>query len=174
MRPRQTLLFVGDSLIEYFDWQERFPGHKVINLGISGETVEGLLSRRDVVIQQAEDPDRIFIMTGINNIAMGFLDLAVSYRKVIDGLKRAFPHAEIVVHSMLPVIFPWISNEEIRRSNEGIRVVARETGATYLDIHPLFLGPEGAPIKACLLDDGVHLSSEGYRLWSAEVEKLIR
>jgi len=39
---QKTILFIGDSLTEFFDWQKRFPGHKVVNLGSAGETVETL------------------------------------------------------------------------------------------------------------------------------------
>jgi len=36
---------MGDSLIEFFNWQERFPDREVFNYGIAGETAEGLLAR---------------------------------------------------------------------------------------------------------------------------------
>lgn len=38
----KTLHFVGDSLIEYFDWQYRFSACKVTNSGWAGETVSEL------------------------------------------------------------------------------------------------------------------------------------
>ncbi len=68
---KMRLLFIGDSLIEYFDWQERFPKNSVYNMGVAGETVEGLYARLQVVYLQLDTPDAIFIMSGINNLAMG-------------------------------------------------------------------------------------------------------
>jgi hypothetical protein len=38
-----NILFLGHSLIEFFDWQKRFPDHLAVNLGKAGESVEGLL-----------------------------------------------------------------------------------------------------------------------------------
>ena len=35
----QKLMLVGDSMIEFFDWQERFADLEVNNLGRSGESV---------------------------------------------------------------------------------------------------------------------------------------
>ncbi|HDH01537.1 MAG TPA: GDSL family lipase, partial [Nitrospirae bacterium] len=48
----KDILFLGHSLIEFFDWQTRFPDHRVASLGVAGETVEGLLSRLDGIIKE--------------------------------------------------------------------------------------------------------------------------
>jgi lysophospholipase L1-like esterase len=63
------LVFIGDSLTQWFNWQGRFPDYVVVNLGISGETVEGLLARRERIRSQINDPEDVFLMSGINNIA---------------------------------------------------------------------------------------------------------
>ena len=65
----KKLVFIGDSLTRWGDWWHRFPGYQVANLGISGETVEGLLARRELIRMQIDNPNFIFLMTGINNLA---------------------------------------------------------------------------------------------------------
>ena len=40
-------VFIGNSLTEYFNWQQCFPDYHVINVGSAGETVEGLRGRMD-------------------------------------------------------------------------------------------------------------------------------
>ena len=67
---KKKLLFLGDSLIEYYDWAERFADYDVHNLGIAGETVEGLASRLGRILRELKAPDIVFIMSGINNMAM--------------------------------------------------------------------------------------------------------
>ena len=57
------ILFLGDSLIEYFDWNERLPGHNIVNLGIAGESVQGLLSRVMKISETSQNAEMIFIMT---------------------------------------------------------------------------------------------------------------
>ena len=39
------MLFIGHSLVEFFDWQVRFPGHRAANLGVAGESVADIRSR---------------------------------------------------------------------------------------------------------------------------------
>jgi lysophospholipase L1-like esterase len=167
------LLFIGDSLIEYFDWQERFPKNIVYNLGVSGETVDGLYARIEVVYSQIEEADAVFIMTGINNLAMGDRKFIPTYGKIVKGLKEHYTSSRIFVQSLLPVLFPWISNDEIRDMNIQLKKVADAEKVAYLDIYSLFLEEGGKPVKAYLLDDGVHVSEKGYRVWANEIEKYL-
>src|SRR3990172_8197279 len=123
VRPLK-IIFLGDSLIEYFDWQGRFPGHEVFNLGRAGETVEGLLSRVGEITVKHPSVDLIFIMTGINNVAAEDLDFLGAYRRVLEELSAAYPGAKVSVHSLLPTDLEWVSNETIRRVNRSLRGIA--------------------------------------------------
>ncbi len=167
------LLFIGDSLIEFYDWQQRFPGHEVFNFGIAGETVEGLFARLLGVFEKVRDPDFVFIMTGINNMAMGDRGFPETYRNIIGRIKTKSLSSKIFVQSLLPVLFPFISNDDIRSVNRKLRKIAEEEKVYFLDIHAVFLDPSGAPKASYLLEDGVHLSDEGYRAWAAEIERLL-
>jgi len=167
------LIFLGDSLIEYFDWQERFPEHKVANLGMAGESVGGLLSRVLRVKQSCPEADMIFIMSGINNVAMGDTGFFDYYRVVIEKITSAYPEAKIFVHSLLPVLMDFISNESVCRVNESLKKLAQDTKAAYLDIYSRFVDTKGRPVREYLLDDGVHVSREGYDVWSKFVEQVI-
>ncbi len=169
---KKKLLFLGDSLIEYFSWAERFTGYDVHNLGIAGETVEGLASRLDRIFRDVKDPDIVFIMSGINNIAIGDPRFLNTYRAMVQKIKKAYPQAMVVVHSLLPVFFQFISNEDIKSVNSGLQRLASDERVKYLDLHTLFLDESGEPKRSCLLDDGVHVSGEGYGIWSSALEKL--
>jgi lysophospholipase L1-like esterase len=167
------LLFIGDSLIEYFDWQERYPKSSVYNMGVAGETVEGLYARLQVVYTQLDTLDAIFIMSGINNLAMGHKKFITTYRKIVRGLKKQYKSANIYVQSLLPVLFPWIPDEEIRDINEQLKKMADSEKVGYLDIYSRFLDAEGRTIAGYLLEDGVHVSENGYLVWSNEIEKYL-
>ncbi|MFO0754096.1 MAG: GDSL-type esterase/lipase family protein [Thermodesulfovibrionales bacterium] len=173
MRETKSIVFLGDSLTEFFDWQQRFPEHRVMNLGIAGETVDGLLGRMDRVLLALHDPDLVFVMSGINNIAMEDREIAGPYKKVINKLVSSYERAAIVVQSILPVELSWVDNGVIRELNASLRELALTYRAGYLDLHPLFLDPSGKPDRSLLLGDGVHLSEKGYAVWSRAVEDLL-
>jgi lysophospholipase L1-like esterase len=169
----KRLLFLGDSLVEFFDWQSRFPGNRVYSLGIAGETVEGLLSRISGILQYFDSPDFIFIMTGINNVAMDDLGFLGSYIRIIDMLSSAYPGSRIYIHSLTPTLVDWIPGDSIIEVNLSLRKTAGEKGIGYIDIHRLFFDHSGNTIQDYFLPDGVHLSDEGYAVWSDELEGIL-
>jgi lysophospholipase L1-like esterase len=169
----KKLIFIGDSLIAFYDWKRRFSGYLVINMGISGETVDGLYSRLGRVFIEKVIPDYIFIMTGINNLAMDDNNFIQTYRQIINSFLNKYPSSKIFIHSLLPVLNPWISNDKIKMTNVEIQTLADEEEVSYVDIFSKFLDPGGRPIKSYFLDDGVHISEDGYRVWSRTVDKLL-
>jgi lysophospholipase L1-like esterase len=169
-----NLVFIGDSLTEWHDWQKRFPGHRVLNLGISGETVEELFARLDNIRGTVKDPDAVFLMTGINNVLMERYDIGITYRKIIENFVTWWKGTRIVVQSLLPVEVPWIGNDLIRDINVGLEDVARECGVVYLDLFTAFIDAQGNPKNGFLSDDGVHLAIKGYEAWSKAVERFLR
>ena len=170
---KNLLVFIGDSLTEWYDWQERFPSYRVTNLGISGETVEELLDRRDHIRERVNDPDIIFLMTGINNILSERYDITAAYREIVRNLTTWYKGAKVVVQSLLPVDMPWISNDTIKAINRHLSDLAREHDAEYLDVYSHFVDENGKPIPRLLSDDGVHLASKGYEVWAEAVEKYL-
>lgn len=168
-----NILFAGDSLIEYFNWSAYFPGHKVINSGMAGESVEGLLTRIPGIKGVCPEADMVFLMTGINNVAMGDSDFIGSYRAIIGELSSAYPEARIFINSLLPSAVDFIDNGSVRAINVLLRDLAENTGVEYLDIYNLFVDAKDGAIRDHILDDGVHISEKGYAVWSGELEKII-
>ena len=169
----KNLVFIGDSLTQWCDWEKRFPTHTVTNLGISGETVEGLLGRRERIRSRIKDPDFIFLMTGINNIANEMYDILVPYREIVRNLCTWYKGSTIVVQSILPIELTWIDNSAIRRTNGELERIAAEFNAPYLDIYSLFVDNSGEPRPGYLSDDGVHLANKGYDAWTDAVGKFL-
>jgi lysophospholipase L1-like esterase len=167
------IIFIGDSLTQWFDWQGRFPEHEVTNLGVSGETVEGLLARRDRIRSQIDNPGYLFLMTGINNIANGRYDITAPYREFVRNLTTWYKKSTLVVQSILPVDLAWISNDIVKNANRHLEQIAREYHAPYLDIYGLFVDSQGNPKSGYLSDDGVHLAATGYNVWADAVERFL-
>jgi len=171
---KKHLVFIGDSLTEWYDWQERFPDCRVLNLGISGETVEELLDRRDHIRSRVESPDIIFLMTGINNILSERYDITRPYAEFVRNLTTWYKGATIVVQSLLPVDMPWIKNDTIRTINRHLAAIAQEHNVEYLDVYSAFTDDNGNPKPGLLSDDGVHLASKGYEVWAKVVENFLQ
>ncbi len=166
------IFFLGDSLTEFFDWQARFPAHDVLNLGLAGETVQGLSARIRRIMGSATVPDVIFIMTGINNIALEDYEVLPNYERILRSLKLAYPSAVIIVQSVLPAAM-WVDNNRIEAINFELMELSKKIGLSFLDVHESFVDEVGRPRADYLQEDGVHLSEKGYEVWSSRVENLL-
>ena len=166
------LLFMGDSLIEFFNWQERFPDKKILNYGVAGETAEGLFSRLPSIINRVKSPDLVMIMTGINNVAMEDYGFLFTYEKIVTRLKEVYGQTTIAMVSLLPVNLFFLG-DAIPRVNERLKDIAQNNSILYLDLYPLFLDENSRTIASCFEADGVHLSPQGYEVWSRALENSV-
>lgn len=165
-------LFIGDSLVEFFDWQKRFPDQQVINFGQAGETAEGLSARLSGIIKHHAAPDFIMIMTGTNNIAMEDYGFLLTYEKIIKQLQEACPGATIIMVSLLPIELFWLG-DAVPRVNKRLKAISRNPAVHYLDLYPLFLGRDGRQNPAFFEPDKVHLSPPGYEVWANALEDFL-
>ena len=160
--PLKHLLFVGDSLIEHFDWQGRLPAYRVSNMGLSGETVTELLSRTHGLCKLSPHPDWLLIMIGTNNLWMNDFSFMPDYEKIIEIFQAELPGTKITINSIFPIQLPWLSQEGLTRTNTMLQELAGRKKIKYLDGGLIFAGAA----QTCFEADGVHLSGYGYQLWA--------
>ena len=164
----KTLHFIGDSLIEYFNWQARFPDSTVINSGIAGETVSELLARASSLATLQPKPDWIIIMIGTNNVAMQDFSFMGYYQKIVDIFKTSLPSSKILIHGLFPIEIPWLADNAIASINEILESFAQQNEIGYLNGCQIFYNKNGT-----FLEDGVHISEDGYSLWANAIENYI-
>ena len=56
----------------------------------------------------------------------------------------------------------------------AIRARAAEVGFDYLDVGTVLIGADGQPEAGLFGADGLHLNAEGYRRWTAIVERYLQ
>ncbi len=166
------LMLVGDSMIEFFDWQGRFPGREVLNLGRSGESVEELRSRAAAIVENHEAPDLVLIMIGTNNVAMENFNFQGAYADILATFKNAYPETVLTVNSLLPMKLNYLAPDTVARVNSSLQSLAAAAGARYLDVWAAVVDSDGAPL-ADILEDEVHLTSRGYEVWGDRLERFL-
>jgi len=169
-----AVIFLGNSLTQYFELAEFFPGVRAKNRGVHGDLMEKVLLRLSPII--ASKPKKIFIELGVNDIEQEvpkdkFLGM---YDRLLDTLKSTCPATKIYVQSLFPVADTSLylptsycspkMNRSINIMNKELRGLAKEKSCTFIDVHDRFLlKGELNPVYSV---DGVHLSGEGYVLWT--------
>jgi len=168
----KTLLMLGDSLIEWGDWQGRFPQTTVLNLGIAGESVQGLHRRMPLVLQRVETSDGVVLMSGTNNLAMDDFYFVPHYEEIVRSVKERYPEARIALTSLLPVRFSWLPAASLVLSlNTQLQDMCDRRKVIYIDLHKRFLDSMGKGVDP-FDDDGAHLNHKGYDIWSQSIREI--
>lgn len=162
------LLFLGDSLIEFYDWQARFPSHTAINAGLAGETVTGLLASLPRLLRRCPDPDRVFLMIGANNLLMEDYAFLPDYERILVELTTIIAPERITITGLPPFMASHLAPSAIPRMNAGLHQLSLAKKTAFLDLFSAF-NTEAQTAAACFSDDGVHLSDLGYAIWSARL-----
>lgn len=167
----RTVLLLGDSLIEYGDWQELLPGYLTVNRGVSGETVGELAARLGWETENQEGPEHIVIMSGTNNLLMEDRSFPAIFETMLPRLRMLEPEADISVIGLAPMRLPWVKEDLLTEVNRELRETGVQAGCRFLDLDPYFhlhCRPIGNP---CFLMDGVHFSPHGYTVLAEAVRE---
>ncbi|WP_446010332.1 GDSL-type esterase/lipase family protein [Candidatus Electrothrix sp.] len=169
-----TLLMLGDSLVEWGDWEVLLPELQVINSGIAGEHTEELSARLaneiDTVLADRPEPEYILIMTGTNNLLMGNSYFPAILGSMLPRLIDLCPGSMITLNSIMPMQIQGLPQESIQATNDELRNVAEQSKCWFLDITTPFTEQCLPVTKPCFLNDGVHLATRGYQVWAKAIQ----
>lgn len=159
------LLFIGDSLIEGYDWQSRMPFHNIHNLGVPGALVEDTLSTVQK-LDISSQPELIHLCIGTNNIYQNDFLFLADFRQLIGLLREKYPIAEIMISNIFPMKLNHVRPKEIVQINLHLTEVTAQTGNCLLDMHKIF---SEYSCESIFLEDNIHLTEQGYALWARSV-----
>lgn len=168
-----AVVFLGDSITQGWgaDFKGHFPGMKLANRGISGDTTRGMLFRlkEDVLSLQ---PKAIVLLLGTNDIEVGVPVDAIgrNFEKIFAAIKAHNPKVPVVLCRVFP------SSADKKRPVETIKavnalyenIVRGDSQVTVVDTWALFANPEGNA-TGTWFPDLLHLNAEGYTRWAAGI-----
>jgi lysophospholipase L1-like esterase len=175
-RDRRAVVFLGDSITQGWGGGlgAAFPGVKVRNRGISGDTTRGVLIRLEEDVL-AIDPAAVVLLIGTNDLEEGASPetIASNFELIIGALERHDAAMPIVVCQVFP------SSAAKKRPAEKIRAVnalylaavKNDPRVTYLETWPLFADPDGDALPD-EFPDLLHPNEDGYAKWAAALRPI--
>ena len=171
------IVFVGDSITDLYPLDDYYADLDLAcyNRGIGGDTTSGVINRLQVSIFDLE-PSKIVLMIGTNDVNGGvaFDKIISNYRIILDEIKKNQPTVELYFVSVIPQnevlrgsngFDVTKNNETIKNINKEIKNLCDEYGYTYVDMFLDLLDEEGYLHKD-MSDDGLHLNSNGFEVWT--------
>lgn len=160
------IVMLGDSLTEKHDWspdlKTEWPAR---NRGIAGDTSDGLLLRLGEIA--ASKPRAVFLLIGTNDLwsrnsgkkVAQNIDLATA------KIRAGSPQTKVFVQTVFPLRSSPELNSKVRKINKALQMLASDGRYRIVDTYTLMSDSTGL-LRAELTTDGVHLNSQGYRLWA--------
>ena len=170
------IIFIGDSIVEYYPLQELLGTTKtIVNRGIRGYQTGLLLDNLDAHLY-GDAVDQIVLLIGTNDIGK---DVPMSQalnnlESVIQSISRDYPLSQIKLVSILPVhqgegykqTVYIRTNEKIKVWNQAYQELAfAYMQVEYVSVFEELLDQEGQ-LKSDYTTDGLHLSVSGYQALS--------
>ena len=176
--PQNAIVFIGASSIVRWNLRESFPelGAQAINRGFGGSLAADSTRYADRIVIPYK-PRIVVFYAGDNDVEANHTpqqiagDFAAFERKV----HAALPETQIVFISIKPSIrrFPWI--EQIKGANALVKqYCAIHAHLTFVDIVPQMLGADGKPRKELLVEDGLHMTPAGYKIWNDALRPILQ
>ena len=170
---KRHVVLVGDSLTEGWTAQRvrrYLPdlADKVLNRGIAsdgvGVSARGVSRRLDASVFDTQ-PERVVLLIGVNDVGRdgsGVAPCARRYREVVKEIRRRLPDVPLHLVTLAPARGGYRAlNPHIRALNAHIAQIAREEGASLIDLHAALADAQGE-LPAALSSDGLHWTDAGY------------
>lgn len=170
-----AVIFLGDSITEMCEWHEFFPGVRIVNRGISGDSTIGVLSRVDQIIKLI--PSKVFIAIGVNDLQRHYnpAEVVANIRETAIRIINE-TGAEVYIQAILPVmeykLQTGILNQTIDAVNGELKLVADEIGARFID-NNILLSDETGNLAPRFSEDGLHINGEAYKIWAENIRKMV-
>lgn len=177
------IIFIGDSIVEYYPLQELFGTAKtIVNRGIRGYQTRLLLENLDAHLY-GDAVDQIVLLIGTNDIGKDIpLNEALdNLERVIQSIVREYPLSQIKLLSILPVnegekykqTVYIRTNEKIREWNRAYEALASAyMQVDFVPVYDSLIDSEGQ-LKSAYTTDGLHLSVAGYQALSEALKEYL-
>ncbi|MCG1036135.1 GDSL-type esterase/lipase family protein [Polaribacter sargassicola] len=168
-----SIVFLGDSITEFCNWNELFNKQNIKNRGISGDVIKGVINRLDEII--ASKPKKIFLMIGTNDLGnrRNKHQIISDYQKLIDTIITKTPKTALYVQSILPTKNSLNrDNNVIMAINRELEKLAEKKNLIYINLFDVFKTANNQ-LDMSLSYDGLHLNGKGYLLWKEAIKKYI-
>ena len=187
----KRVVFLGDSITDFWKLAESFPGKPYVNRGIGGQTTPQMLVRLypDVIDLK---PAAVVLLAGTNDIARntGPATAEMIEQNIMAISELARLHGiKVILCSILPVSdYPFLRQQndapprikmtdgrppaDILKLNAWIKNYAVSVNAIYVDYFTPMVDEKGW-LKDAYSGDGLHPNAEGYKVMAPIVASAI-
>lgn len=186
------LVFIGDSITHMFGglpksekpfgeevWQKYYSKRNTVNMGFGWDRTQNVLWRLENGEFEGLTPKVVVLLIGTNNLTGTKNARTNTPEEIVEGIQQVYQlihkkssKTKILLLGILPRS-PQKFVAPIRKINSLLKEKATEDYVTLLDMSEQFAEESGLP-KKDLMRDSVHPSVNGYKVWAATMEPVLK
>lgn len=166
------VIFTGSSSIRMWKSIDNyFPKKNILNHGFGGSQTSDLVCYANELIL-SHKASKIFIYEGDNDLSDGkSTDIILADMKtLIRVIKRRLPETRVYLISPKPSLARWDLKEKYVTLNTALEALAqKQENVTFISVWDEMLSSDGSPKKELFIQDGLHMTEEGYKIWAKAI-----
>ena len=173
--PKGSVIFIGDSITEGLAVNAVAPN--AVNYGIGADTTLGVLGRIQYY-QSLNSARAIVLAIGVNDLERrDDKEIIENFKKIFNKFPENIP---VLVSSILPIDDNILKielhiNKRINQLNKKIKALCEhKKSLTFLDSTQKFTDVKGNLSNTYHIGDGIHLSSEAYKIWIEQLKTALQ
>tara|TARA_Y100000992_G_scaffold214571_1_gene147989 strand:+ start:274 stop:1044 length:771 start_codon:yes stop_codon:yes gene_type:complete len=168
------ILFTGSSSIRFWNSLEKdMKPLKVLNRGFGGAHISHVIHHFDDIVKPYS-PKAIVFFCGTNDLtALKTPEETLNdFKKFLGLVRNEFGTIKVYMIGIKPSVDRLYLDEEERVFNNSISFLAKEDPyLEYINVWNLMLNEDGTRMPDLYVEDGLHMNSKGYEIWTQLVRE---
>jgi lysophospholipase L1-like esterase len=173
----ETIFYGSSSIRLWTSLCEDFKDMKPVNLGFGGSTLAACVWFFERIMTPY-NPKKLVVYAGDNDLGDGRHpeEIFIFFQELVNRVNKRFGAIPCYFISLKPSV---ARRSQLNQYDYTNLIISREIAAydnnwKFIDVYSKMLDAKGNPIAKYFVEDGLHLSTEGYRLWKQVVGNAIR
>lgn len=180
----ENIVFLGDSITDYYDLDKYYSNYNVVNSGIAGNTTRDILGDMKNRVYKY-NPSKVFLLIGTNDInnKIPEEETIENIKSIVEGIRKNRPNAKVYVESIYPIndtndkkidkrFVSIRTNETIKRYNESIKKYCDSKNIIYINMYDE-LKDSDDNLELEYTKEGLHISDSGYVVITKKIKKYL-
>lgn len=170
LKTYSKIVATGSSSIELWSNIEKdLLPLEVVETGISGSIAQNIYDDLNSLVF-THSPEAVLLYVGENDVASGAYSPTVTrdnVRKIVDAILARIPQGKIFILSLKPSPLRIAKWPEFQTTNSLLKAYAdSDARLVFIDVATPLLNSDGTPKASYYQSDRLHLSLEGYAVWT--------
>lgn len=172
----ETIFYGSSSIRMWTSLNTDFAGFKPLNLGFGGSTLAACVWFFDRLMEPYH-PKRIVFYAGDNDLGDGRHpeEVFIFFQQLVIEVEKRYGALPCYFVSLKPSIARWGIVDQFKFANNLIetQIIKAHNNWHFVNIFKEMIDANGAPHTSYYGADGLHMTKEGYELWTKVINDAI-